>query len=89
MGSQNNVNRDSFDGLCFHFTVAKYLIAGGTIEGGLDEMTEVIELIKTNSTPSSGQLPSQRVGAVGAMFGNAPILCGGYSGTYFDSCISF
>ena len=56
------------------------------------EMTEVIELVKTNSTPSFGQLPSRRFSAVGAMFGNAPILCGGWGGdmlSCYDSCISF
>ena len=55
-------------------------------------MTEVVELVKTNSTPSFGQLPSRREGAVGAMFGNAPILCGGRDDgneTFFDICISF
>ena len=30
-----------------------------------------------------------RTNAVGTMFGNAPILCGGYDGSYLNSCISF
>ena len=52
--------------------------------------TEVVELTKTNSTPSFGKLPSYRRDAVGAMFGNAPIICGGsHSITEFDSCISY
>ena len=77
-------------GFYFHFTVtSEYLIAGGDFVGAT-RLTEVVELVKTNSTPSFGQLPYTREGAVGAMFGNAPILCGGYgSGTYLDSCISF
>ena len=66
------------------------MIAGGEVDGSQSELTEVVELVKTNSTPSFGQLPSARWGDVGAMFGNAPILCGGYDGSsYLDSCISF
>ena len=53
------------------------MIAGGNVAGGSNELTEVVDLVKTNSTPSFGNLPSYRRGAVGAMFGNAPILCGG------------
>ena len=61
------------------------MIAGGTIKS-----IEVVQLINTNCTPSFGQLTSGREGAVGAMLGNTPILCGGgYGNTYFDSCISF
>ena len=59
--------------------------------------TEVVELVKTVSAPSFGQLPSTRCpmcyyGAVGTMFGNAPLLCGGYnidSYMAFDTCISY
>ena len=52
--------------------------------------TEVVELVKTNPTPSFGRLPFRRYAAVGTMFGNAPLLCGGYNGTsYFDTCISY
>ena len=82
---------DNFHGFCFHFTVGRYLIAGGDVDCVSDRMTEVVELFKTNSTPSFGQLPSTRAGAVGAMFGNAPIICSGRDGfnNYFDSCISF
>ena len=66
------------------------MIAGGLVDGTPDEMTEVVELVKTNSTPSFGQLPSTRAHAVGAMFGNAPIICGGWDGSSkLDSCISF
>ena len=76
--------------MCFHFTGGMYLIAGGDVDGGPQELTEVVELINTNSTPSFGQLPSARRGAVGAMFGNAPIICGViYGSSYLDSCISF
>ena len=73
---------------CFHFLVGCFLIAGGFIDYAL---TEVVELIENDSTPSFGQLPSTRAGAVGAMFGNAPIICSGKDGfnNYFDSCISF
>ena len=65
------------------------MIAGG--EGEVGDSTEVIELIKTDSTPSFGQLPSRRNGAVGTMFGNVPILCGGSLsfGDLYDSCLSF
>ena len=56
-------------------------------------MLAVVELVKTNSTPSFGQLPSIRVEAVGAIFGNTPIICGGYDyGSYYDfadTCISY
>ena len=62
------------------------MIVGGQVNGGQNELTEVVELTKTNSTPSFGQLPSARIGAVGAMIGNVPILCGGHD---LDSCISF
>ena len=79
-----------FHGFYFHFTGGQYLIAGGIVDGAPYEMTEVVELVNTNSTPSFGNLPSRRYYAVGAMFGNAPILCGGYDGSsYLDSCISF
>ena len=62
------------------------MIAGGSVDGD-DTMTEVVELVKTNSTPSFGQLPSNiRLYAVGAMFGNAPILCGGFLD---DTCITY
>ena len=66
-----------------------FLIAGGFIDYA---PTEVVEFIENDSTPSFGQLPSSRNGAVGAMFGNAPIICGGKDSrywNYFDSCISF
>ena len=51
---------------------------------------EVVELVKTNSTPSFGQLPAfPAYGTVGTMFGNAALICGGYNGSYyFDMCIS-
>ena len=68
------------------------MIVGGTVsDGSAPELTEVVALGKTNSTPSFGQLPETIWGAVGTMFGNVPIICGG---AYFDSidsnlCISF
>ena len=64
------------------------MIAGGSIGS---TMTEVVELDKTNSTPSFGRLPSKLIGAVGTMLGNAPILCGGHNGSYkiYDICISY
>ena len=54
-------------------------------------MTEVVEFVETTSTPSFGQLPSSRDNAVGAMFGNIPILCGGLDEDYkiLDTCISY
>ena len=69
------------------------MLAGGNLDGeDQDELTEVVELVTTDSTPSFGQLPSARPGALGAMFGNDPILCGGgdaNDGAALDSCISF
>ena len=64
------------------------MIAGGYVREGVDEFTEVVELVKTNSTPFFGQLPTLREGAVGAIFGNSPILCGG-SFLEYEDCISF
>ena len=63
------------------------MIAGG-ITPPKERKTEVVELL-SNSTLSFGQLPSTRVGAVGAMFGNDPILCGGFYGYSYFACISF
>ena len=71
------------------------MIAGGHVGAFDDEvpnvLTEVVELVKTNSTPYIGQLPSQRHYAVGAMFNNTPMLCGGYDASFssYYSCISF
>ena len=66
----------------------KYLLAGG-----LNELTEVVDLFKNISPSSFGQLPTQRNHAVGAMLGDAPILCGGShwdgSEKTFDTCISY
>ena len=61
------------------------MIAGGWISGPSDLMTEVVELVQTNSTTSFGQLPSSRSYAVGTMLGNAPLLCGSIE----DTCISY
>ena len=72
--------------------MGSYLIAGGHVDDRTTDSTEVVELFKTNSTPFYGTLPSRQESAVGAMFGNVPILCGGwdaYNGIHFDSCISF
>ena len=67
------------------FSVQRYLVVGGT-----EKMTEVVEFIPSNSIPFYGQLPNMRIGAVGAMLGNAPIICGGKEkGYYFDSCLTF
>ena len=66
------------------------MIAGGYSNGDDDTMVEVVELVKTNSTPSFGQLPTYQYEAFGAMFGNAPLLCGGFDGFgYLDTCISY
>ena len=67
------------------------MIAGGYVYPASDEMTEVIDLVETNPTPSFGQLPSARDDAVGTMLGNAPLLCGGYDGSSsrLDTCISY
>ena len=66
------------------------MIAGGNVDGGEDEMTEIVELLKTNSTPSFGQIPSKRSRPVGTWFG-APLICGGSSDTkeVFDTCIFY
>ena len=78
-----------------YFTVGKYLIAGGFSEDSwtLDN-TEIVEFVKTNSTPSFGKLPSRLQAAVGTMLGNSPMLCAGSdgptgNGPTFDSCLSF
>ena len=47
------------------------------IIGGYQKRTEVVEVISSRSTPSYGELPTLRFGAVGIMFGDVPILCGG------------
>ena len=66
------------------------MIAGGYGDGATNQMTEVVALIKSNSTPSFGQLPSDRSYAVGTMLGNAPLLCGAYNGSSrLDTCISY
>ena len=71
----------------------QYLIAGGNCLSNCIGTTEVVEFVKTTSTPSFGQLPSgTRIGAVGTMFGNAPILCGGNIESWnnsLDTCISY
>ena len=74
-----------------HFTGGQYLIAGGSVDGASYTVTEVVDLVETSSTPSFGQLPSERIEAVGTMFGNAPLLCGGYDGpsSRLDTCISY
>ena len=65
------------------------------IIGGIQKKTEVVELINSRSTHSYGDLPTKRAGAVGVMFPDIPILCGGgyyeSSNGYvtFDSCITF
>ena len=67
------------------------MIAGGRVDGVSDETTEVVQLVKTNSTPSFGQLPSEQIGALGTMLGNAPILCGGEDedDNSLDTCTSY
>ena len=77
------------------------MIAGGYVNRGPFNITEVVELLKSNSTPSFGQLPSIYQGnAVGSMLGNVPIICGGYNAyltttniqngsSTVDFCISF
>ena len=81
--------------VCLYFTVGSYLIASGREFHAPDHRersTEVVDLANTDSTLSFGKLPFRRYGAVGAMFGNAPMLCGGGSVDriiFYDSCISF
>ena len=58
-------------------------MAGGKVKDASNELTEVVEYVKTTSTPSFVQLPSKRNHAVGAMFDNAPIICGGYYISYY------
>ena len=69
------------------FSVQRYLVVGGS-----EKMAEVVEFITSNSTPSYGKLPTNRGGAVGAILGHAPIVCGGNNGSrdsIFDSCLIF
>ena len=68
------------------------MIAGGFVKGSYNNnLTEVVELVKTNSTPSFGGIPSKREDAVGGRFGDVPMLCGGYGygSNYLEDCISF
>ena len=52
-----------------------------------DASTEVVELVKTSSPPSFGQLPGSYYDrAVGGMLGTAPLICGGGAGS---NCILF
>ena len=52
-----------------------------------DASTEVVELVKTSSPPSFGQLPGSYYDrAVGGMLGTAPLICGGGAGS---NCIIF
>ena len=70
-------------------------MAGGKVKDASNELTEVVEYVKTTSTPSFVPLPFKRSHAVGAMFDNAPIICGGYYPGYpgpwefLDTCISY
>ena len=53
-----------------------------------DASTEVVELVKTSSPPSFGQLPGSNYDrAVGGMLGTAPLICGGENGN--SNCIIF
>ena len=76
---------------CLHlwFTGRQYLIAGGYVDGSPYESTIVVELVKSNSTPSFGQLPSEQGNAIGTVLGNDTLLCGGYGDSYLDTCISY
>ena len=66
------------------------MIAGGGYASAPNKMTEVVELVKTNSTPFYGQLPSVIQLPFGAMLGNVPILCGGQDfPVSYDSCVTF
>ena len=67
------------------FSAHSYLVVGGN-----HETIEVVELINSNSTPSFGELPTQRWGTVGGILGNALIVCGGgYLQDMFDTCLTF
>ena len=63
----------------------------GGSTGAQQGLTEVVELAKTDSTPLFGEIPFFLQGAVGALLGNTPILCGGLDWSYhpFNNCISF
>ena len=65
------------------------MIAGGYVDGAPYESTIVVELVKSNSTPSFGQLPSEQGNAIGTVLGNDTLLCGGYGDSYLDTCISY
>ena len=64
-------------------------MGGSTV--GQDVLTEVVELATTDFTPLFGQIPFRREAAVGALFGNTPIICGGIDWLFrpYNSCISF
>ena len=64
------------------------------IVGGNGVGTEVFQFIVSNSIPIYGELPEERYDAVGTIFGDSPVLCGGKTqgegnGDYHDNCITF
>ena len=64
------------------------------IVGGNGVGTEVFQFIVSNSIPLYGELPEERYDAVGTIFGDSPVLCGGKTqgegnGDYHDNCITF
>ena len=59
-----------------YFSVPTYYL----VAGGYQSKTEVVEFTSFNSTPIYGDLPTDELkGAVGAILGNVPIVCGGMS----------
>merc|ERR1712062_948699 len=68
----------------------RYLILGGiTSASGKTLETEVIDVSSSSSSSPFGDISLGRNGAVGGLLGSTPILCGGYTNTSEDSCISF
>jgi len=69
----------------------RYLILGGwTVGTDLDtEVCSFFCLSSSSSLSPFGDIPSKRTDAVGGLLGSTPILCGGFTNTFEDSCISF
>ena len=68
---------------CLHKNLGRasknsYLVLGGYIPDDYSRHTEVVDLDSNpNMDLSFGLLPQRRKYAVGGMFGNIPIICGG------------
>ena len=77
--------------LKLYFLFAAFLIVGGETDEN-DLTTEVIDVPSKSNVVTSpfGEIPSERIYAVGGLIGSTPIICGGYD--IFkdqDSCFTY